>query len=127
MRARSGCARSTQDEGGGMSARGPALVLLAAGASTRLGEPKALARLRAGAPGTALELLLHAARTLGDPRPLLVVGAHAAEISAAAPADVEVAVNVRWSEGRTGSVALARARRAGRDLVLAPIDVPLVP
>jgi molybdenum cofactor cytidylyltransferase len=35
--------------------------------------------------------------------------------------------NPRWSEGRTGGVALAAAVRRGRDLCLAPVDVPLVP
>lgn len=113
-----------------MSALPPALVVLAAGASARLGQPKALARLRAGAGGTALELLLAAGAELGDPRALVVTGRHhgaiAAALSARVLASVELCENERWAEGRTGSVRCAVARRPGRDLCLAPVDVPLV-
>jgi molybdenum cofactor cytidylyltransferase len=105
----------------------PALVVLAAGASARLGEPKALVRLRAGPGGRALELLLAAGARLGGGRPLVVTGRHHAEIAAAAPPGVELLENARWSAGRTGSVQCALARRPGRDLCLAPVDVPLVP
>lgn len=104
-----------------------ALVVLAAGASARLGVPKALVRLRPGEQGSALALLLAAGRELGDPRPLLVTGRHHAEIAAAAPPWVEVLENPDWSAGRTGSVRRALAHRGGCDLCLAPIDVPLVP
>jgi CTP:molybdopterin cytidylyltransferase MocA len=104
-----------------------ALVVLAAGASTRLGEPKALARLRPGPGGTALELLLSAGAELGDPRPLVVTGRDHALVAAAAPAGVELCENPRWSAGRTGSVQRALELRTGRDLCLAPVDVPLVP
>jgi CTP:molybdopterin cytidylyltransferase MocA len=37
-----------------------------------------------------------------------------------------IARNARWKAGRTGSVALAAALCRGRDLCLAPVDVPLV-
>jgi len=106
---------------------GPALVVLAAGASERLGEPKALARLRREAPGSPLELLLAAGARLGDERPLVVAGRDHARIAAAAPGTVEVLENPEWHAGRTGGVRLASERRAGRDLCLAPVDVPLVP
>jgi len=105
----------------------PALVVLAAGASERLGQPKALARLRDGPGGSALELLLAAGAALGDSRPLVVAGRDAARIHAGLPAGVERATNERWAEGRTGTVQLALALRPGRDLCLAPVDVPLVP
>lgn len=105
----------------------PALVLLAAGASRRLGFPKALAPLSGGTP---LERLLAAGRALGghasDP-PLLVTGADHGAISPAAPPGVEVVWNPHWEAGRSGGVRLARDRRPGRDLCLAPVDVPLVP
>ncbi len=110
---------------------GPALVVLAAGASARLGEPKALARLRPEPGGTALELLLAAGAALGDPRALVVSGPdHAAiarSLPAAIEAGVEVCVNEDWAAGRTGSVRCAVVLRPGRDLCLAPVDVPLVP
>lgn len=110
-----------------MNAAGPALVVLAAGASARLGQPKALARLADRPGGTVLEHLLAAGAALGDPRPLVVTGADHAAIAAALPAGVELLENERWSEGRSGGVRLAAERRAGRDLCLAPVDVPLVP
>jgi CTP:molybdopterin cytidylyltransferase MocA len=110
-----------------VSAPAPALVVLAAGASTRLGEVKALARLAERAGGTALELLLEAGAALGDARALVVTGDAHAAIVAQAPRGVEVRANERWSAGRTGSVRCAVLQRPARDLCLAPVDVPLVP
>lgn len=110
-----------------MSATGPALVVLAAGASTRLGQTKALARLHEGAGGTALELLLAAGAALGDALPLVVSGHEHAAIAGIAPAGVELRQNENWSAGRTGSVGCAVRHRPDRDLCLAPVDVPLVP
>ena len=112
-----------------MSARQahPALVVLAAGASERLGEPKALARLAAGTPGTPLEFLLAAGRALGDERALVVAGRDAAAIATALGRESDLVVNPDWSAGRTGSVQLAVRQRPERDLCLAPVDVPLVP
>lgn len=110
-----------------MSEPGPALVVLAAGASARLGEVKALARLHDRPGGTALELLLAAGASLGDEHPLVVTGRDHAAIAAAAPAGTELRANERWREGRTSSVACAVRYRPGRDLCLAPVDVPLVP
>lgn len=99
-----------------------ALVILAAGASERLGTPKALCRLGAR---TALEHLLAAAPRCDDP-PLLLTGAHADDIAASAPTDVEVARHTAWRRGRTSTLKLAHRLRPGRDLLVAPIDVPLV-
>lgn len=101
----------------------PALVILAAGASARLGEPKVLARI---AGRMVLEHLLAAGADLDDTAPLVVTGADHDAIAAAVPAGVELLRNERWADGRTGGVLRAAARRAGRDLVLAPADVPLV-
>jgi len=108
----------------------PALVLLAAGASARLGQPKALASLAAGPGGTPLERLLLAGGRLGDPRALLVTGPDHALLAAFVAARglaVELLHNAGWSAGRTGSVACAARARPGRDLCIAPVDVPLVP
>lgn len=111
-----------------MSTVGPALVVLAAGASTRLGRAKALVPI---APDgrTALARLLAAGVALGDPSPLVVVGAHAREIAAslAEAPHVELLVHANWAAGRTGSLQAALARRAERDLCIAPVDVPDVP
>jgi CTP:molybdopterin cytidylyltransferase MocA len=109
-----------------VSAPGPALVVLAAGASRRLGEPKALARLRARSPATPLEWLLDAGSVLGDTRPLVVTGPDHDAIARLCPAVAELAWNEHAEQGRTGSVQLALRHRPGRDLCLAPVDVPVV-
>ncbi|MCC6407568.1 MAG: NTP transferase domain-containing protein [Planctomycetes bacterium] len=101
----------------------PALVILAAGASERLGEPKALCRIGAA---TVLERLLAAGVEECDGPPLLLVGAHADEIAAHAPSVVELARHGEWRRGRTSTLKLARRLRPGRDLLIAPVDVPLV-
>jgi CTP:molybdopterin cytidylyltransferase MocA len=102
----------------------PALVILAAGASRRLGEPKALVDIGGRTP---LEHLLAAGAILDEAPALVVTGADHARIEAALPSGVEAARNESWAEGRTGGVLLASRLRAGRDLCLAPVDVPLVP
>jgi CTP:molybdopterin cytidylyltransferase MocA len=108
----------------------PALVILAAGASTRLGQPKALAEIR-GEPTIAH--LLRASRALGDPSPLVITGADEGAIARAlqALADThqptpEIVHNPNWSQGRGSSVLLAARLRPGRDLCVAPVDCPLV-
>ncbi len=103
-----------------------ALVILAAGEGRRLGAPKALVRLRAARPGSPLEWLLEAGASLDPDPPLIVAGRDAAAIEAALPTRAEVLENPRWREGRTGGVQLAVRARPGRDLCLAPVDVPLV-
>jgi CTP:molybdopterin cytidylyltransferase MocA len=102
----------------------PALVILAAGASRRLGEPKALVDL---AGRTPLARLLAAGAVLDDLPALVVTGADHERIAAALPEGVEAAHNPHWELGRTGGIALASRLRPGRDLCLAPVDVPLVP
>ena len=97
----------------------PAIVILAGGASTRLGSCKALADLGGGATP-----LVELARAGAE---LVVAGAHAAEIRAALPRGVELALNAQWQSGRLSSVQCAARARPGRDLCLAPVDVPLVP
>lgn len=108
----------------------PALVVLAAGASLRLGRPKALAVLRPGPLGSALALLLRAGACLADPGPLVVTGRDHARIAAhlaRAGLRAELVPNPDWAAGRSGSARCAAAHRPGRDLCLAPLDVPLVP
>ena len=107
----------------------PSPILLAAGASRRLGACKALVRLRDEEPGTPLGLAIAAARGMGSVDRLLVVaGAHHAELQAATrhSAEVELVHNTDWALGRTGSVACAVRARPGRDLCLLAADVPLV-
>ena len=101
-------------------------MILAAGESARLGRCKALVPLT---PRTPLELLCAAGAcftdSLGAP-PLVITGADHDEIAAAAPPGTEVLRNPDWRSGRSGGVLLAWSARPGRDLCIAPVDVPLV-
>jgi molybdenum cofactor cytidylyltransferase len=102
----------------------PALVILAAGAGTRLGTCKALADLGGTTP---LAELCAAGARLAPPAPLVVGGAHADAILAALPERADFARNELWQTGRLSSVRCAVRARPGLDLCLAPVDVPLVP
>jgi molybdenum cofactor cytidylyltransferase len=97
-------------------------IVLAAGASRRLGEPKATADLGGR---TALERLLDALAVV-DRRPLVVVGAHADEIRARVRASCEWVCNEDWAEGRSTSLAAGLTHASGYDVLVAPVDVPLV-
>ncbi|MDP6386982.1 MAG: NTP transferase domain-containing protein [Planctomycetota bacterium] len=106
----------------------PALVILAAGSSTRLGQHKALAELR-GEP--AIAHLLRAGRALGDPVPLVITGADEGAIGRTLAAldeahPPELVHNPDWSDGRGSGLMLAATLRAGRDVCVAPVDCPLV-
>jgi CTP:molybdopterin cytidylyltransferase MocA len=106
------------------------VVLLAAGASTRLGTCKALVDLDGAPP---LERLA-AAASAAEPAAVIVVGgAHSDSLAAwlagrpagRAPAP-RLVRNDAWAEGRLGSLAAAVRALPGLDLLLAPVDVPLV-
>ena len=99
-------------------------MVLAAGASVRLGTCKALVRL---GPGTPLELLLRSGAAMDGATAVVIAGADHGAIETAAPAGVEVAFNPSWARGRTTAVKLAKRLRPQADLCLAPVDVPLVP
>ncbi len=101
----------------------PALIVLAAGASERLGECKALVEL---AGRTALERVLDAASAFDSHAPLVVAGAHVDELRRAAPLGVEVARHAEWRRGRLSSVRLAHRLRPDVDLCIAQVDTPLV-
>ena len=86
-------------------------VVLAAGGSRRLGQPKQLLK-RDG------ETLVHRAVRLAletkPQRVLLVVGGHAQAMrDAVADLDVEVVMNTGWEEGLASSVRVAAAALAG--------------
>lgn len=97
-----------------------AAVVLAAGGSTRLGQPKQLLT-RDG------EALVHRAARLalasGASRVLVIVGAHAKEVRAAlGDLPVECLVNTAWQAGMAGSVRLAAealTRNEGATLLMA--------
>jgi molybdenum cofactor cytidylyltransferase len=106
-------------------------VILAAGASRRMGRPKAL--LPVGEGGDLF--VTHLAGTLvraGADDVVVVVGAHAREIEAAVASAtilVRVVENPHWERGQLSSlvVALDVVDRPGVQAVLViPVDMPLV-
>lgn len=123
--------------GRGDAAGPPAGMLLAAGAGTRFGGPKALVPFRG-------ELLVHRGIRLlteGGCHPIVVVvGADADQVAAAthgvnlnsrdeAEVDVEVVANRAWREGMGASLRAgleAVGRRGSPAVVVALVDQPLV-
>lgn len=101
-------------------------LVLAAGASTRMGRPKA------GLPfgeTTALGLVLRACAAAGLGPALVVAGAAPDEVRAAVPAGETVLLvdNPRWSAGRTTSIqaGLSALPADARAFLLWPVDVCL--
>jgi CTP:molybdopterin cytidylyltransferase MocA len=107
-----------------MQARKPALVILAAGESRRLGQCKALVRIT---PRNPLELLASAGASFDDVPPLVVSGADHDRIAASLPPGLDLVFNAQWSSSRSAGVRAAARARPDRDLCIAPVDVPLVP
>ena len=102
----------------------PALVVLAAGASERLGQPKALVELGGE---SVLAHLCRAGAAVDGGRALVVVGRHARAIAERLPPGCRALANPAWERGRSGGVRLAHRELPGRALLLAPVDVPRVP
>ncbi|MCP5023449.1 MAG: NTP transferase domain-containing protein [bacterium] len=104
----------------------PRLVVLAAGASSRLGQPKALVALPGGTP---LDRILAAWPYQHSPA-WVVTGAHHSEISQSALRDHpqhRIIHNPRWALGRTGSLQVAIGQLPGQDILMAPVDCPRPP
>jgi molybdenum cofactor cytidylyltransferase len=76
-----------------------AAIILAAGASTRLGSPKQLVQFRGK---TLLEHAIDAGRACD--RVIIVLGAHADTVHTVVPSDVEAVMNPSWSDGLSGSI-----------------------
>lgn len=101
-------------------------VVLAAGASTRFGSPKQLARFQGQ---TLLQRVLAAASEVTAATITVVVGAHAAEVVRALPAGrAGVLVNREWQEGMASSLrAAVRALPGACDGLLVLLsDQPLI-
>lgn len=102
-------------------------VLLAGGASSRMGRPKALLRDESGR--TYLERLAVTLRNGGCGAVLVVGGCHVAEIARELPEGVLLVRNPRWQDGQLSS-AQAGLRAAldlrAANVVLHLVDQPLV-
>jgi len=105
-------------------------IVLAAGAGSRLGRPKALMRTADGEPWVARAArLLHAA---GCDHVLVVLGAAAAEASALVPAGTDILVVKNWADGMGESLrqALSAAREdaaPGDAALITLVDLPGLP
>jgi molybdenum cofactor cytidylyltransferase len=101
-------------------------IVLAAGASARMGEPKALLRFDGE---TCLSLVLRACREGGAARPIVVLGHDAEPIRSALEPDVVACVNAAHrTSGPAGSlrVGLDRLPADAGAILLFPVDFPLV-
>jgi molybdenum cofactor cytidylyltransferase len=86
-------------------------IVLAAGASTRFGSPKQLARVN-GQP--LLQRVLALAGDQFGPAVTVVLGAHAAEISATLPpGSANIVINREWQEGLASSIRAGVQRLPG--------------
>lgn len=100
-------------------------LILAAGASARMGRPKALLDFAGRA---ALDVIRDTCRAAGLARPVVVVGADAGAIREhLVGAAVRLVENAQWPSGQTSSLQCAlRALPAAAEAFLVwPVDVPL--
>jgi CTP:molybdopterin cytidylyltransferase MocA len=106
-----------------------AAVVLAGGASVRLGEPKQMVRL---AGETLLERAVRTAREAGCLPVVVVLGADAEPIAARCDlSDAMVAINDAWSEGMASSIrlgvrTLSLIAKEADGVVLMTCDQPVV-
>jgi molybdenum cofactor cytidylyltransferase len=101
-------------------------IVLAAGASSRMGRPKALLTVR-GRP--AVEIVCENLRDAGVDDVVVVLGRHAEEIRAAADLrTVRLVDNPAWPTGRTSSIqaGIAALPSDAAWTLLALVDMPLV-
>lgn len=100
-------------------------IILAGGKSQRMGVPKALL---AADDGHTFVSRLAATFTEAGAAPLIVTGAHAAEISAAHPL-LPMVLNARWGDGQWSSVQAglrAALAQGSTHVLIHPVDIPAI-
>ena len=98
-------------------------LVLAAGAGTRAGGPKALSRTPDGTPW-----IEHAVRLLhGCDRIVVVLGAAAEEAHALVPARAEIVVAEDWDAGMSRSLLTGIAAATGDAVLVTLVDLPGLP
>lgn len=106
-----------------MNAPAPYGLVLSAGASSRMGRPKALCTLGGE---TFVARLVTAMFAAGCAEVTVVVGAHAAEIRPAVPAPARVVINGEWRRGMRASLAAGLAALPPGPVLLTHVDRPWV-
>ncbi len=101
-------------------------AVLAAGASTRMGRPKALLEISSE---SALSRIVHVLRSTGFETPGIVIGAHREAVTAEVDSlRAQALVNRKWDDGRFSSVRCAAhwalAQEGVQGLLLWPVDCP---
>ncbi len=99
-------------------------IILAAGKSSWLGFPKALARF---GEKTALQIALDNCAQAGLQTPVVVLGHAARKLRAAVPRGIRVVMNRQWQTGQLSSL-LAGLRHVprGAPFMVYPVDLPLL-
>lgn len=100
-------------------------IVLAAGAGTRAGGPKALRREASGMPWLALASTF--LREAGCARVIVVLGASAGTTAGLAPADAEVVEAGDWRDGMSASLRVGVAAASGSDVLITLVDLPGLP
>jgi CTP:molybdopterin cytidylyltransferase MocA len=100
-------------------------VVLAAGAGTRMGTPKALLRAPDGASWVAVAsgLLLDA----GCDRVVVVLGASASSVRMPTDASITSVVNPDWASGMASSLRAGLAAATGDAALVTVVDMPELP
>lgn len=98
-------------------------LVLAGGASSRMGRPKALLTLGGETFAARLTRLLRGA---GCAEVVLVAGAHVAAISAGAPFGARVVATAAWRRGMRASLRAGLCALPPGDVLLTHVDRPLV-
>ncbi len=101
-------------------------LVLAAGAGTRFGHPKGLARTAAGESWVAIAVRM--LRAAGCDRVLVAVGAAGDDVAVLVPPDAEVVRVDDWADGLSASLRAGLVAASGADaVVVITVDTPDLP